>query len=105
MGYIKHHAIVVTCWNDKHIEQAHALAVENELRPTEITPSAVNGQRSFLIPPDGSKEGWEESDNGNDRRDAWIKTMEHLADKNYCDWCEVRFGGDDYAATVERRSL
>ena len=101
----RHHAIVVTCWQDKHIEQAHGLAVENNLSPTDITPSGVNGYRSFLIPPDGSKEGWEESSQGDDRRDAWIKAMTDLGEDNYCEWAELAYGNDDGMAQVTRSAF
>lgn len=105
MGYIKHHAIVVTRWNDKHIERAHGLAIENSLSPTDITPSVVNGYRSFMIPPDGSKEGWEESNLGDERRSAWVNAMKDLGEDDYCEWAELAFRDDDGMARVTRHAF
>lgn len=105
MGFILHHAIVVTCWNSKHIEQAHELAVSGGLNPTEITPAVVNGYRSFMIPPDGSKEGWEQSDEGDERRNVWIAAMYEMRHDNYCEWAELSYGLDDGMPKILRASL
>ena len=68
MGYNVEHAIVVTSWDNKLLAKAHKKA--NEIFPevSERVPHITNGGASFLVPPDGSKEGWEESDAGDVRR-------------------------------------
>ena len=58
MGRITHHAIVVTSWRDEAIESAHAYATEVFAYVTPIIESRINGYKTFLIPPDGSKSGW-----------------------------------------------
>ena len=73
MGYIKHNTIVVTGWNEEHMNQAREKAVELFEKFTEeegvvspygsklISPiigGLVNSQLSFFIAPDGGKEGW-----------------------------------------------
>lgn len=113
MGYMRHHAIVVTSWKHELLEEAHAKAVELGARDpevvgsrlwqvSEITPESTNGYRSFFVAPDGSKEGWDTSDQGDTNRTALI---EWLGDKNgYVDWVDVSYGGDDYdQAIVERK--
>lgn len=94
MGYHNHHAIVVTAWDEKYIKPAHAKAVEIfGSMCSEIVESNTNGYVSFFIAPDGSKEGWQESDDGNDRRDkfkAWIKQHD-----GYLDTVEIYYGGDE----------
>lgn len=115
MGYIKHNAIVVTGWNEEHMEQAYNKAVELFEKFTEeegmtfpygsklISPiigGLVNSQLSFFIAPDGSKEGWTTSNNCNDAREAfldWLKDSD-----GYCDYIEVRFGGDDEYESIVR---
>ena len=48
--------------------------------------------------PDGSKEGWEESVEGDRRRAEFLKW---IAESDvWCDWVEVIFGGDDWDARV-----
>lgn len=86
MGYMRHHAIIVTGWKDETIEVAHAKAKEIfGDSVTEILPNAINGYRTLFIGPDGSKEWWADSDQGDKRREefkAWIK-------ENYKMWLEA----------------
>jgi hypothetical protein len=62
MGYMRHHAIIVTSWKRELLEQAHARAVELGMSVSEVTGEVTNSYRSFLVAPDGSKEGWDTSD-------------------------------------------
>lgn len=94
MGYIRHDAIVVTGFQDKEFKSAHRKAVQLHLEVTEITESKINGYKSFLIIPDGSKEGWANSDNGDVARDAWKKWVRKQK-KLYIDFAHVSFGGDE----------
>lgn len=106
MGYIKHNAIVVTHWDEKTVARSREKAIEifdevfkNEGRKgsqliSELIYPVVNSGASFFIAPDGSKEGWGTSDSGDAAREQFLNWM--LADKdNYCNYVEVRFGGDD----------
>jgi hypothetical protein len=105
MGYMRHHAIVVTSWKHELLQEAHATAVELGVRDpevigqrlwevSEITPESTNGYRSFFVAPDGSKEGWDTSDRGDVQRTALIQWFQDKA--GYLDWVEVSYGGDDY---------
>ena len=90
---MKHHAIVLTTWKDEHIEEAHNKAKSLFDHVTEIVPSNMNGYRSFFIPPDGSKEGWSESETGDMRRAAF---KHWLAEQNlYIKWVEFQYGDDE----------
>lgn len=98
MGYILHHAIVVTSWNQTLIAEAHEVAKANGFNPSEITPCAVNGYRSFFVPPDGSKEGWEESnerDSGRAGLTGWLDRQRHEDGSTSLKWVEVAIGCDD----------
>lgn len=115
MGYIKHHTIVVTGWKEEHITQAHKKAIEifeNQCKDEIIEPpygcsiissivgSLANGQKSFFIAPDGSKQGWETSNNCNKAREMFL---DWLRDEDiYCDYIEVMFGGDDDIQRIVR---
>lgn len=105
MGYMRHHAIVVTGF-DSRIMDAHAKALELFARPadtgmlthdpiasiSDVTPEAVNGYRSFFVAPDGSKEWWSHSDAGNAARDELIEWIS----KDYSlSWAEIQYGDDD----------
>lgn len=103
MGYIAHHAIVVTA-GSREVRIARKKALGLGLHCSGPVPSPVNGYVSFLIAPDGSKEGWGESAHGDDARAEWIawtKTQDRL----YLHWALVRFGGDQPELTrVERHN-
>lgn len=103
MGYIAHNAIVVTSWNEDAIGKAHIKAIELGCHVSNIVDSKMNGYASFLIAPDGSKEGWGDSDKGDARREAWKAWTHELAyedGSSSLHWVEVRFGSDDGDASV-----
>ncbi len=104
MGYIRHHAIIVTSWDEKAIRKARKKAKEifDDL-VTRATESKVNGFYTFLICPDGSKEGWEESDMGDAGRKAFIKWIKSNADEdggNSISYTEVFYGDDNGQSKV-----
>lgn len=97
MGYILHHAIVVTGFASKSAE-AYARAPE-DLR-TAFSEIQCNGYRSFLVCPDGGKEGdgWaggtsDQGDAARERFKAHLRALE-------IEWVEVAFGHDDGRAYV-----
>lgn len=92
MGYMKHDAIVVTSWNMDHLGAAHEEAVKIGLSVSDLTKAVINGYKSFLIAPDGSKEGWDDSEIGKDMRKQWIDYMD--SSNNYSEWIHVQFAGD-----------
>ena len=106
MGYMRHHAIVITSWQQDSAVAAHAKAVELEMIVTPIVHTPLNGYLTFTVCPDGSNEGWDESHNGDDQRDKLVKWMEEqiVAYKMYWDWVEVQYGDDNGATLVTRSS-
>lgn len=115
MGYMRHHAIVVTSWDVELLTAAHAKAVElGDRHPnslfetrlfavTEITPDGINGYRSFLVAPDGSKEGWEASEAGDAARAAlieWLNEQRYEDRSSSLDWVEVQYGDDDLQTRI-----
>jgi hypothetical protein len=107
MGYERHHAIVLTSWNEAKLTEAHAKAVELGCTVSEITAEVVNGYRSFFVAPDGSKEGWDGSAEGWRRRCAlidWLRSTYARPDGQYIDWVEVQYGDDNGVTRTTRSS-
>jgi hypothetical protein len=117
MGFIKHHAIIVTCWRTKDIKEARGKAVEifnkfctQERGPAgcivvgEITEALINVQKTFLIAPDGSFEGREESDQADRARRNFLNWLDSTPE-NHCEFAEVTFGGSDIKRNVLRTNL
>lgn len=90
MGTIHHHAIVVTGYDD-HIDRAHRAAKDIFPFVSEVSAPATNCYQSFFIPPDGSKEGWGESEEGDIRRSQFITKLREMHDC-YVDYIEVEYG-------------
>ena len=107
MGYMRHHAIVVTTYSASHIADAHVKATALGLNPTPIQESAINTYVSFAVLPDGSKEGWDESDTGDTRRDAfiaWMNAQRFSDGSSPLDWAEVQYGDDEGETCITRHS-
>ncbi|MGG4444533.1 hypothetical protein [Brevibacillus fortis] len=82
MGSIRHNAVVVTGENydRKKFENAHVKAMELfGLLTSPIVTSELNGYMSFFVAPDGSKEGWAESDIGDEKRKEFADYIDSLA--------------------------
>lgn len=109
MGYMRHHAIVVTGGFEPETKEAHAKAVEifGSGLVSGILASPVNSYWSFFICPDGSKEGWDQSDLGDDRRNAFIEYLDKAGEPNgFCpvDWVEVQYADEERETKVCRHS-
>lgn len=103
MGFVRHHAIIVTGFRAKEAEKAYEFAKGLEMSLSEIKTSPVNGYISFCVFTDGSKEGWPDSDKGDEQRKAFIEYLrsEFIEDNSsYLEWVEVWYGGDDSDAGV-----
>lgn len=99
MGHVTHHAIVVTTWDERRASEAHAVALGLGLTVTPgPTQSDVNGYRSFLVVPDGSKTGWDEDERGDQGRARfkdWLREQRDADGGSCFEWVEVSFGRDD----------
>ena len=105
MGYIRNHAIVVTGTYGTFVEDAHTKAVEIFTFVSNIVDVNLNGSRSFFIPPDGSKEGWEDSNLGDAKRDEFINYLNYLRYKDGgspLNWAELYFGDDSDESGILR---
>lgn len=109
MGYIRHHAIVLTGgdYRRDQLEQARAKAVELGCAVSEIVASPINGYLSFFVAPDGSKEGWEGSEEGWRARCSlieWVRGQYYVDGGSSIDWVEVQYGDDDGRTWATRSS-
>lgn len=113
MGYIKHHTIVVTAWSEEKIKDVHSKAKEifkeefakevafnhdGSLLVSPLIQGMTNGQLSFFVAPDGSKEGWQTSDLGNAARERlvnYIISVGYDDGSNSVSFVEVFFGEDN----------
>lgn len=103
MGYIRHDAIVVTSW--KRDELAQAAERARQLGLDVIGPSelAINAYASFLVCPDGSNEGWDESDAADRKRAEFLRYLDGVRyeDHSSClDWVALSYSGDDREAKI-----
>lgn len=99
MGYIRHHAIIVTGtygdWIDRAHNKANKLFAEKQVSP--ILEPSINATRSFFIGPDGSKEGWDDSDTGDKQRKKfiqWLNEQRYDDHSSLLSWAEVLYGDD-----------
>jgi hypothetical protein len=94
-----HHTIAVTTNIERWAAPAHAKAVA--IFGDGVTPifeTKLNGVWSFFVLPDGSKEGWEASDEGDARRFAfvaWLDAQRYDDDSTPYHWVEVAIGSDE----------
>lgn len=109
MGHIKHHAITVTTFDEKEIQIAHRFA--KSLfgdQVTEVIKSPINAWFSFLIGPDGSKEGWGDSEVGDKNRDQFRTFVESQNDpddgSNSLKYIEYFYGEDEGKAAIENHN-
>jgi hypothetical protein len=70
------------------------------LGPSE---KAINGYRTMIICPDGSKEGWSDSDLYNERRDRfkdWLNGNCYEDDSSPFEWAEIAYSSDSATAEI-----
>ena len=103
MGYIRHHAIVVTS-NEEGIKKSHTKAKEIFPNVSNIMKDGINGYQSFFIPPDGSKEGWPSSHKGDQRRKEyvqWINEQAYDDGSNQISFAHFYYGDDEEQCEIE----
>lgn len=97
MGYDRHNAIIVTGYNLTDVTVAHDFAVNVGASVTDVLTTTVNSWHSFMVGPDGSKEFWTESDEGDKRRVAIIAQLKQYRG---LDWAEVQYGDGERETRV-----
>jgi hypothetical protein len=114
MGIENHNAVLATTWDREYVEIIRAwvegLKCEQLLpsfhdprRLFVFGPELINGYTTVVMLPDGSKEGWVESDYIDDLRDRFIERLEEDGyddGSNPWDWIEVGYG--EYGQKVLR---
>lgn len=100
MGIIIHDEIIVS-GSEPSIGLAHRKAIDVGLRVTNMVAHRMNGESSFLIVSDGSKEGWAHSDEGERQREQWLAWFQERRRQNVratsseyfmCHYVHVRHG-------------
>lgn len=80
MGYMRNHGITVSTFLKDKAELAHSKAIEIfGVQVSEILTSPVNEYYTFLVGPDGSKEGWSPSDEGDGKRQEFVEWLNKQA--------------------------
>jgi hypothetical protein len=103
---MRHHGFLVTDWSEQDIQEVHkyALGLFGERMVTSLVGPAVNGYMTFAIGPDGSKEGWDESDDGNQRREEFKEFLHaHYKDEEgffKVKWVEIQYADDNYQTCI-----
>jgi hypothetical protein len=96
MGIMCHYAIVVTSRNEYTV-RAHAEALRccgSEL-VSNVTATVMNARSSFLVAPDGSKEGWPEFSEGEVQRArfvSWLHRQRFSDGSSPYDWVMIEYG-------------
>lgn len=106
MGIIHHHAVVATVNIQENIVKVNdwifSLPPEKCKRFCDA-PAPMNGYHTFVLTPDGSKEGCAESDAGDQLRAEFISFLESFAyedGSSNVSWIEVGFG--EFGQTIDR---
>lgn len=108
MGYIAHNAIIVTGYDPKRVEAARQKAAEvfDARQVSSIVTGVVNSYDSFLVGPDGSKEGWSDSNEGDERRNTFLTWLRaEWKAGNYLEWVELRYGDEEELSAVTDNGL
>jgi hypothetical protein len=113
MGYMRHNAIIVFA-SSYVMEREGAPDVDafrrslpEEWRRLVVGPvmTVVNGDYSFAFLPDGSKEGWPDSDRGDEYRRQFLGLFSFAYDDGSSPFdvlvVNARFGGDEPGAGYE----
>jgi len=111
MRNIRHHALIITCNDRKVLESIRSKALELYKQHMEassgsnlvsgIQDSIVNHYASFFIVPDGSKEGYDASDDGDVIRKKIIEFITPLckSETYHLSYGEISYGADDGSTT------
>lgn len=100
MGHILHHAIIVTGWDIGYFNVACDKAKELGMSVISQDGVGVNGFKTFLVCPDGSKEGWAESDLGDSQRMEFRKWLHTNKASLGLEWAEMLYGDDNGGASI-----
>lgn len=106
MGYYVHKTLIVTGYDSEHFRRAYAKAIclfrfDNKGNETNMVSSiygqGLNNYKTFVVVPDGSKEGWETSDFFDKKMDEMIeylnsKDCKFSDNSSFNEWILVEYG-------------
>lgn len=105
MGHVTHSCVVVTSWKDGAIPCALAVARELGLDALGPVMSRFNAFETMMVLPSGSKRGWPEAID-HDQRLAkfidWLRSQTYSDGSSWLEWFQANYGKDDSAASVAR---
>lgn len=105
MGVMNNNAIIATTWSSEEVERIKrwVAALPKMQSLFLFGGEEMNGEITVVMVPDGSKEGWDESDFGDQLRACFIKELEKA---NYSDgsnpWDFVEVGYGEFGQKVLR---
>ena len=98
MGVINHNAVIASTWCQEDVAKMKdwiAELTDEEQNLFLVGGPQTNSETTVVMIPDGSKEGWEQSDKGDALRARFIIELEKSkyedGSNNWC-WIEVGFG-------------
>ncbi len=105
MGVVNHNAIIATTWSKPDAELIIEWVNTNARNYTGLFTYSTNeyGFTTIVMNPDGSKEGWEDSNNCDRIRDeliAYLDTFTYSDDSSSISYVEVSFG--EYGQKIVR---
>jgi len=109
---MRHHAIVITGYNRDKVEviRDEIIALAGRDMTSMVSPtlySPLNGYATLCIAPDGSKEGWPDSDHGDTFRQqivALLTSYRYEDGSSPVAWAEVQYGDDEKVTRIVRHS-
>jgi hypothetical protein len=95
MGTMIHDAIVVTSWKTDLLRQAAQVATTLGLLVVGPHEPVINAISTFVVCPDGSKEGWAASYAGDELRNKfveWLDKQRYEDGSSALAWVAIRYG-------------
>ncbi len=106
MGFFRHHAIVVTCADEKRTQEVRHVADMMGCIVSNVVHGNAEDAYSFFVAPDGAKELCEGTSADHDYRRgmliAWFVDQNEIRGKFPFDWVELEFGCDTGGAKILR---
>ena len=111
MGYVKHDALIVTCYEEDVVKRFHKKCIKLfGSAVSEISESKANSYFSFCVMTSGSKSGWETKQDWEEGCEKFFEYVRKQRRKIFsetgkklflCDAVHVTYGGDDDATSTE----
>lgn len=103
MGTINHNAVIATTWNHEALSDMVEWLENKGIKNFAVSNVSVNLHQSIVIFPDGSKEGWEMSDEWDRIRMKFMDKLDSFAYEDGSNpWNYVEVGYGEYGQAVIR---